>query len=67
MGTFIEVSKTYTYKGKVYVVTKYEPGKYLTKDADSGNWHDAVEYTTAPAEMTFVRAASDFEEKFAAA
>lgn len=67
MGDFIELNGTYTYKGRDYKVTGYDKGKLLVKDATSGNWSDAVQYTGLGGEgasMTFVRAAEDFTTKF---
>lgn len=67
MGDFIVLNGQYTYKGRDYKVTDYRPGKLLVKDATSGNWSDAVQYTGLGgegAEMTFTRAAGDFEAKF---
>jgi hypothetical protein len=57
----------YTYKGKRYKVSKYQPGVLLVKDATSGNWSDAVEYTQSDAAdrtHLFVRARDDFAKKF---
>lgn len=72
MGDFIELGKVYTHSrnGNDYIVTKYEPGKYLTKDPDSGRWHDAVEFQSRTGEAegkTFVRQADDFRNKFVSA
>lgn len=62
-----EVDDVYSYKGNDYIVTRCEQGRFLTKDADSGNWHDAIEYRPASEEdsdMRFVRTVADFKEKF---
>lgn len=69
MGSKIEVGGRYRHRnGNVYRVTRYLPGKYRTKDADSGNWHDAVEYAedecSVGEPMIFVRNEADFEAKF---
>ena len=71
----IVVGQRYRYKGREYTVQRFDPGNFLTKDADSGNWQDAVEYTVGvpidPAERPsdtnqkrFVRSAEDFANKF---
>lgn len=71
----IQIGTRYRYKDREYTVQRYDPGNYLTKDADSGNWQDAVEYTVGsplnPAERPddtnqkrFVRSAEDFANKF---
>jgi hypothetical protein len=64
----VEIDTEYTYKGRVYRVTACEPGKYLVKDADSGNWQDAVTYVSAEKShaegMTFIRSRNDFMAKF---
>ena len=72
MDDFIEVGGYYSYKGHEYEVTRYEPGAFLTKDSDSGNWSDAVQYEAASSEqelghakgMVFVRSKQDFTIKF---
>jgi hypothetical protein len=64
----LEVGAVYTHErtGNDYIITRYDPGKYQTKDPDSGRWHDAVEYspTENPETRSFVRQADDFNAKF---
>jgi hypothetical protein len=69
MGPHIVIGQNYEYKGKTYTVTNYEQGVYLVKDATSGNWSDAVEYSIAnnghpEVGKRFVRAEADFSAKF---
>ena len=71
MGDFIELGGIYSRKGKQYIVSKYQPGKFLSKDADAGNYTDCVEFQPygpdvpeADKDMEFVLLAKDFTAKF---
>lgn len=66
MGAFVQEGRVYSYKGHNYVVTLYDPDNFLTKDATSGNWSDAVQYTHNDKDSgkTFIRSADDFGAKF---
>jgi hypothetical protein len=63
--TPIGVGQQWAYKGEVYIISCYNPGFYLTKDADGANWHNGVEYLGGTnSENVYVRAEPDFRAKF---